>query len=328
MPEDIGGVDSQSLAAEAAAAAVGSTEPETQPEPENLMDQIAEAAAQQDQDLETTTLEVPTEPEVPEVPTEPTHEEPVYDEFGLELARLGLDLGIDRSELNPELQPMYDKFAQQAILQAQSWQNQQTRLSEAQAEIQQFAQKLQDDPQKVLLTMAVTNPEAFNEAIESYNRMSEDEFYRNTVIKDLQAEAKTAAVERQQRIFQQQMMQQRVAQVTKATHIAADTYGVDHGLAEELVAAAITRSGGDIDISQISGVISRWAPQSRSVSPQVKAERVAKAPTPQSVQGHGSPVGEESSGDDMEISPGLTRANRNPFLDLVRGAAGRLSSSE
>jgi hypothetical protein len=67
MPEDIGGVDSQSLAAEAAAAAVGSTEPETQPEPENLMDQIAEAAAQQDQDLETTTLEVPTEPEVPEV---------------------------------------------------------------------------------------------------------------------------------------------------------------------------------------------------------------------------------------------------------------------
>jgi hypothetical protein len=327
MAEEIGGVDSQSLA-QATAAAVANN---PLPEPEVVIppgeEPILEGTPPVIEEVaEPVVPEVPVEPVVPVVePVEP--EQPALDETTLELARLGIDLGVNRNELPDVVKPMYDEFAQQAIIRAQQWSSREARLQDAQAEIQQFALKLQNDPQKVLLTMAVTNPDAFREAVQSYERMSEDDFYRETVIKDLQAEAKLAATERQARVFQERQVAQKVSQVTRATHLAADRLGVDRGMAEELVASAITRGGGDIELNQVSGIVARLAPAAQpTIPPQEKAVRTAQAPT-SPVQGQGTPA-VSTDPPESEISPGLTRANRNPFLDLVRGAASRVRSSE
>ena len=188
MAEEIGGVDSKSLAESVAAAVVANPpEPEVPPVQvpgEDLSGQVAEGETPAVEEVVPDIAPV-VEPAEPVVETPP----PTLDELTLELARMGIDLGVNRAELAEEVQPMYDRFAQQALTQAHQMQSRQDQLQDAQAEIQQFAQKLQDDPQKVLLTMAVTNPEAFQETVQAYERMAEDEFYRNTVIKDLQAEA-------------------------------------------------------------------------------------------------------------------------------------------
>jgi len=326
MAEEIGGVDSATLAQATAEAVANNPLPEPEVVDPALLAQDPEIAPE-------LVPEVAPEPEVaavvPEVPVTPEPEvaPPTLDELTLELARVGLDLGINRAELAPELQPAYDRLAQQALLSAQQSQDEQARLADAQAEIQQFAQKLQDDPEKVLLTMAITNPEAFQASVQAYEKMAEDDFYRDTVIKDLKAEAKLAATERKSHLLDQRTRQAKIAQVTRATRLAADQYSVDHGMAEELVAAAITRGGGDIELNQIAGVVARLAPAARPAIPvQEKVARTAQAPT-LTTQGQGTPaVSTEPEG--PEISPGLTPANRNPFLDLVRGAAGRLRSGE
>ena len=314
MAEEIGGIDSKSLAETVAAAAVAAAPevPEVAPGQEPPLEGLEPG-------LEPPVVDTPPPVEpVPEVP----EEFPTLDDHTLELARMGIDLGVSRAELPADMQPIYDRLAQQAITYAQAQQAKSAQLEEAQAEIHQFAQKLQDDPQKVLLTMALTNPEAFRETIEAYDRMQEDEFYKNTMIKDLQAEAKLAASQRQEQMWQQRAIKQRIAQVTRATHMAADHYGVSHELAEEFVAGAVTRNGGDIELSQIGPIVARLAPTGRTIPPQEKVARTAQAPTT-SVAGTGQPVASTGSSD-PEISPGLTRANRNPFLDLVRGAAGRV----
>lgn len=322
--EEIGGVDSKGLARSVAEELVGRAQEEPEVPGEDLSQQIAEAEASEEAEVEVPESEVDEILEEAEVEIEEEEEEEVeYDELTMELARAGIDLGVSRSELAPDLRPVYDRLAEEALTQASRWEQQQEQLESAQAEIQQFAQKLQEDPEKVLLTMAITNPEAFQHSIEIYERMQEDEFYRDTMIKDLQAEAKMAAVERQSRIAEARRMERRVAEVTRATHVAADRYGVDKGLAEELVAAAITRGGGDIDIREVPKIVGRLQGTRRSTVPAgEKLERTKRAPS-KSVSGHGEPISKGAS-DEPELSPGLTAPSRNRFLGLIKDASRRV----
>ena len=312
---DIGGVDSEELANEVIRDVVGNLET-LEPGVEPL-----ELGTEEEQPLEgEPVVEAPVTPIDPVAPVEPSE----LDETFLQLREIGIDFGIQKGELPPELHDAYDRLAGEAVTAVNAFQTRMNEMQLAQAEMQQFAQKLEQDPQKVLLTMAVTKPEEFQKAVQSYEEMQQDDRYKDMVIRELQAEAKLSAAERQQQVFQQRQMQTKIQVVTKATHVAADKLGVDRDLAEKYVAMQIQANGGDINPGTVEGIVSSLRVRTTPpINPAAKAARVAQAPT-RPVEGQGTPTGNAGLPEN-EASPGLTKVSRNPFLSLVRDASRRVT---
>lgn len=322
MPDEEVGVNSAELAAEAVRDSLGGLElTETEPETEQLELAVEEEPWQPAEQYreEGPAVEEPVAPVEPVAPLEP-------DETFVQLHEMGIDFGVQKGDLPPELHEAYDRLASQTITAVNAYQVKMNQMQVTQAEMKQFAERLQNDPQKVLMTLAVTKPEAFQEAITSYQEMQEDERYKSMVIRELQAEAKLSAAERQQHVFQQREVQERVKIVTEVTNRVADKLGVDRGLAEKMVAMQITANGGDIDPGHIEGIISSLRPRVPTVAaPPTKAARVAKAPG-QAITGQGTPPGPGVADD--EASPGLVQASRNPFMSLVKQASRRIGNDQ
>lgn len=263
-----------------------------------------------------------------EVESQPQVEEPEeYDETFSRLQELGINLGMNPSEVPAELRPVFDRISNEALLAFESMQQRINEVEMARAEMRQFAEKLEKDPQKILLTMAITKPEQFQQAIQAYEEMQADERYRNMIVRELQAEAKLSAAERQQIVYEQRARNQKIQVVTKATHVAADKLGVDRELAERMVAMQIQANGGDIDPRAVEGVVASLRPKGpvQRTTTQQKVQQVKRAPNAP-VEGTGRPAPKSAIQD--EASPGLTKVSRNPFLDLVRDAGRRMRHTE
>lgn len=307
-----GGVDAADLAREAASEIT-----------EGLMQETEGQEFQQEEMFEPEEMG-----EGQEVEEQPQLQEPEeYDETFSRLQELGINLGMSPSEIPAELRPVFDRISNEALLAFESMQQRVNEVEMARAEMRQFAEKLEKDPQKILLTMAITKPEQFQQAIQAYEEMQADERYRNMIIRELQAEAKLSAAERQQIVYEQRARNQKVQVVTKATHAAADKLGVDRELAERMVAMQIQANGGDIDPRAVEGVVASLRPKGPSprTTTQQKMQQVKRAPNAP-VEGTGKPA--PKSAIQSEASPGLTKASRNPFLDLVRDAGRRLGRTE
>lgn len=313
---DSDGINTQDLVAETM-----SNLSDTAPDEEYIGTDQLEYAEEEGYQEESLEEEFVPEPE-PEPEPEPTAQ---LDEAFMQLAEYGINFGVRKSDLPPELHSAYDNLAGEALTAVQTLQSELQNMHMAQAEMRQFAQKLEQDPQKILLTMAVTKPEAFQEVVQAYEEMQHDERYRNMVIRELQAEAKLSAAERQQQVWQQRQMEQKVKVVTTATHRAAQKYGVDSELAERYVAMQIQANGGDIDPRQVDNVIAQLKPKGPQVAPVQKVQKAQQAPN-QSVQGRGTSG--PTPGVRDEASPGLTRASHNPFMDLVKNASRRARTGE
>jgi len=328
------GVDSGDLAAEAAAAAVNAIKSEGQPE---FVNPQQHANVKKLDDIQTSTEMVSgVEGEFEVIDPEPVTPDPkpfvapeqiTLDEVAMALQNAGIDLGISRADLPESLHQAYDNLTNQALIAAAEYENRVTQLQTSQAEMQQFAQSLQDDPAKVLLTLAVTNPDAFTNAVNQFEEMQQDERYKNMVLRELKAEATLKAAQRAQMVQQQNQQMTRVQVLTKATHSAAQRYGVDAGVAEEVVAMAIRAAGGNIDAATIPQIVSRLRPTAPTqiVATPAKMAAVATAPTT-SVNGQGT-APRTAPGINDEASYGLTKSSQNPLIDLVKDASRRASAA-
>jgi len=312
-----GGVNSEDLAAETINDLAGHfAVEETAPEQLELEEDWTPAPEYQSEE------EIEAEEEVIEPePVEPTS----MDETFLRLAEVGIDFGIRKGDLPEELHGAYDRLADEAMIAVNVYQNKMNQMQMAQAEMQQFAQRLEQDPQKVLLTMAITKPEAFQEAMTAYEEMQQDDRYKNMVIRELQAEAKLSSAERQQQVWQQRQMSNKIQVVTNATHVAADKHGVDREVAERYVAMQIQANNGDIDPRQVDMVVASLRQKTAVAAAPAKVRKVQQAPT-QSVQGQGTPPSRGAIVPKDEVSPGLTHSSRNPFLSLVKQASRRIGN--
>ncbi len=347
MAEELGGVDSAELAREAVAAAVP-TDLEALSPTTHLSDQIIEAdrareaAEAEAEEVEPILLPVdefgqPVEPteEPPAVETPPaevvtqpaTEEVPVeMDETWFALQEIGIDLGVKRTDLPAEVQPAYDKLAQAALVAAESYSGKMNELTAAQLQVQQFAEKLSEDPAKVLLTLAVTSPDAFRSAVETFEEMETDPKTKDLVLRELQAEAKLAAAQRSEDMYRNAHIQTQVKQITNATRVAAERHNVDAGLAERMVALQIQANKGAIEISTVDNIVAQLKPRNAApatvVATPAKVAAVAAAPPTQAIAGTGTPVVESAIAD--QASPGLTTATHNPFMSLVKSASARI----
>jgi hypothetical protein len=235
-------------------------------------------------------------------------EEATVDISGLEalLKEADIDLGIAPSDVPVELQGVYMKLVEQAADLAQTSKAHQVEAAEANARIRDFAEKLEKQPDRVLLTMALNNPEIFSKVIETFQAMQQDEGIKNLVIRELQVEARLQEAERKESAVKEVDVRNKAQKVISATRKAARQYGVDVTAAEQIVALAVKANGGDLDASKVGELVSQLRAGPRKVAPKVvtpaKQAAVKQAPTQES--GAAAPPVNQDGSKGLKISQG------------------------
>jgi hypothetical protein len=196
-------------------------------------------------------------------------------------------------------------------------------------EVETFKERLEKDPGNILVTLALTNPDVFKQATETFERMQEDEAFKDLVVREITASSRLARAEATERNQLLSSRREKGRQATVLTRQAAARHGVDSAVAERYIASQVTAGGGDLDLNAIDSLVAELkgtAPRAlptppRAVSPDA-VQRAAAAPT-QPVEG-AQPAG---------TSPGLTPDPPAPkrggkFRELVRVAARKTRLAE
>jgi hypothetical protein len=201
--------------------------------------------------------------------------------------------------------------------------------AEAIEQVQEFAKQLQEHPDRLLLTLAVNNAEAFKQAVEVYNEMQENPRVRDLVLRELQAEARLREAERKERVYESDSQVNKAQRVVNATKIAVRKHNVPYEIAEKVVAAAITMKQGDFGPADVDAVVTEIAANLKGqgigrktaarIATPAKVAAAAKAPT-------GETIGSVPA---APASAGLTATTPHGRLkNIISGAFSRLRVSQ
>jgi len=160
----------------------------------------------------------------------------------------------------------------------------------AQDEVEQFKQRLAQNPQSVLLTLAVTKPEVFGEVREIVERMESAPEFKESVLMRLDVEAREAKLQSQERRSTQQQMETKGRQATALVTAAARRHGVAVEHAERYVSAMVQAQGPDkFDLTTIDSLVAELRPAApvkkapKAVTP-AAAAAARSAPPPAGTQ--------------------------------------------
>lgn len=224
--------------------------------------------------------------------TRPEPGQQLTDEDFEDLKDLGVELPMKPSEVPPEAQDAYADLVQQVI-------NAETRAAEVQAQaneqvmrVRQFAEQVQENPQQLLLQMAIQDPETFSEVRNKFEKMQNDPDYAESVRRDLAAEQKMREAERMQKAQTQTQRQRKARQLKTRTRRKAKRLGIDPDLAEEQVANAAIRNmheqgleAPDIDLQEADQVVEQFAERAGTPERQTsRRDQQAKSPDTQQAE--------------------------------------------
>lgn len=261
------------------------------------------------------------------------------DEDVEQLRQMGIDVPVKPSEVPDEVRPQYSQMVQTLVNREQSAQRRELQAQEQIMQVQDFAHRLEESPDDVLLTLALNNTDAFQDAVRKFQRMQDDEEFAETMKMRLEAEARQRAADRKEQVMTQQQRQQKAQRVRTETHRLARQHGVSPQRAEQFVADRIVRNRqqegrADITGEEIQSVVSSLAQQNQpqQPSPQAKSpqtqQRERQAPTNQT-EGAGQPAqetqgtGREATAGDQQRAKGSTPRS---IGDAVKRAAERVRS--
>jgi len=192
------------------------------------------------------------------------------------LAEAGIDLGMAAGEVPAELLPVYSRLVQSGVDLVQNAMAQQLEASQAVKQVEEFAERLEKSPDKLLLMLAVTKPEVFAKAVEVFNEMQQNERVKDMAIKELQSEARLQEANRKETLLVEYERRTKARQVIAATRQASRIHGVPFELAERVVALAVQANGGDLDVGEVSTIVSelKAAPRKAVKTKVASAEKV------------------------------------------------------
>lgn len=242
------------------------------------------------------------------------------------LLAAGVNLGVDRASLSPEAQVGYDKFVVTAADHFAVLAQEQQQAQEAIGMVNDFRQRLESEPDRVLLTMALNKPEVFQQVADLVSAAAQDPKIKEGLLRELASEARMREVERREKAFTQTQLQQAVRGIVASTRNAARKYGVDFSVAEKMVATFAKSNGGKLISGQeIDALVSQLkpaGPRRPPVAGTVKAKPTA--PT-QSVAGAAA----AGAGAAASASPGLVpgKTPGSSLKDLIKGAMARTNAA-
>lgn len=205
---------------------VEGTEPQPQPSVEGQEQTEPETEAERQEQIEEAA---------------PEEGQRLSDEDFTELQELGVDLPMKPSEVPADMQDAYAELVQEVIDSETRAAEIQTEATEQMMRVRDFAQRIQENPEQVLLSMAIEDPENFDQVSEKFERMQKDPDYADQVRRELAAEQKMREAERKEQALTQRERQRKARRMRSSVRRKAKQLGVDPDRAEVEVANAAKR---------------------------------------------------------------------------------------
>jgi len=272
-------------------------------------------------EAEAAVAETSTDATVPPEDLPPTPSE--LDEM---LQSVGVDLGVSYSEVPAELQPAFVRMAEQAISLKEQALERDVAAAAAQADVKQFRETIEKNPQLLLLTIAVQNPAVFQKATEVFAEMNQDPRYKDLVLRELETEVKSREIGRREFEVKQLDTERRAARVEAEARRQSRRLGVPFELVEQMVAAEIGRTGGQFDAANVEPIVQKLRAVVPRAKPTVTPAQLAAAkgaPT--------QPAGTTAAPSAKPTSPGLVPGTMEKMggglRAIVRQAAQRVANA-
>lgn len=238
----------------------------------------------------------------------------ITDEVYDELLSYGIDLGVAPSAVAPELRQSYDLMAESVIRIATEARTSQLEAQEAQMQVQDFMKRLETSPNDIMMLIALNQPEKFQAAVESFERIQADPREKQLMEKELELRARDEQIKRQQNVHQTSQASQKASRVRTQIQRACTTYGVDPAVAESWVVSEV-RAKGDITPTRINEIVRQLKPATaRTPADQRKVQQTPTQPT------GGTPGAGTVTPPAKEASPGLEHRSVSSIRDAVKGA--------
>ena len=289
---------SHEIAAEAAAEAIRGESPTTAA-PGTEFKPLQSPEGQHMELVPTDQPEIPATPEVPVAEGTPEIQEvvPVPGTFTpedyIQLQAQGVDLPIRPDEVAPEFADAYAQMAQAFVNINDSAQAKVQDAQEALLTVEDLRASLStsEGQKRILMGLAMQNPDLFNETVQQFARMTEDPQYADTIRRSLEADVKLEAATRKERAFAIATQERKGRQVESRTNNLAKRLSVDAETARGLVTRRILENESnygkrDISFEEVDLIVQGLASRTASkvppavVTPQTVAQAAQTPSTP------------------------------------------------
>jgi hypothetical protein len=194
-------------------------------------------------------------------------------------------IGLTTDDIPAEAYPVVDKLLRSIQQGVTPLVEESTTARREREEIARFKERLAQKPESILLTLAVAQPEKWQEVSTIVERMQGDDDFRNLVIRELEVEARESRLQAQTEQQTQSVLMSKARRAVALTRQAAARHGVDPQKAERYVASMVTAEGPEVfDLNAIEGLVAELRPsesaprQPRVMTPeQAAAQRQAPA---------------------------------------------------
>lgn len=241
----------------------------------------------------------PPEPVAPATPVDPnavvapvTPVEPVGQpitftpEDYAQMEAAGINLPVAPSEVPEGFQAIYAEIAQSVMDSHASSQQQVLDAQEAILGIQAFKARLgtPEGQERMLLSMALNNPDIFAKAQETVVKMGEDPQYGESIRLQLEAQATLEAATRKEQAFENTQLEARGQQVEGRTVRLAQRLGVDATLAKNMVAHKIMQNEvatgkKAVTFQEVDAIVQELAKATRAAPPAVSTPQTQQLVT-------------------------------------------------
>ena len=321
-------VSAGEIAAAAAAAAVrgntpASTEqPQALPSQESQYVQPAESQVQQPQ---------PELPNPQAVPTQVNQAPAFASDAYAQLQDIGIDLPVSPESVSPEFSDAYNMLAQKVLDTHQVANQHMTQAQLAQQQMNALAERFStpEGQERLILSMALQNPDNFSNTMDIVQRMQSDPEYAETQRMRLESIARVEHAQRLQNAYTQTQAQTKGQQIEGRVERIASQKGIDVGIAKQMVANKILQNEAstgtrDITFAEVDDVmqqLARATSPSRAVATPQQHQAVAKAPqTPASGVGQ-TPVPQTTAPAQQAQAPsGNQNVPNTDAMDALRAA--------
>ncbi len=261
----------------------------------------------------------------PQEGVEPPVETVPIEEIEGALAEAGIDLGISAKDVPKELMPAYEKLLENAVEVAQNILSRELAASDARRQIEDFGKRLQEAPDKLMMALAVNQPEVFNKVSALIAEMNTDPRIKDSVLRELASEARLAEAQRRETLMEEQVKRTKANQVIAATKRAARQYSVDYNTAEKIVALAVQANGGDLDVAEVDGIVQELTGLNRARAAAVTAGKVITPAKAAAVKGAPAGPAAGTGAAPVAVQPGkpVTPATPAASPGLLDGSSRR-----
>lgn len=245
------------------------------------------------------------------------------------LAETGLDLGYTAADVPAELLPTFRRMVEAAVESRQAAVTEKSQAAALVSMVEEFSTRLQKEPDKLLLSIAINNPEAFEKATQVFSEMQSDERLKDLVLRELATEARLREVDRKEKLAVHSNVQERASQVIRATKLSAKSHGVPYALAEEVVAMTVQANEGNLNPSDVDTIVQGLAEKLGGVKAPKKPRLANPSRLKPKLKAPVSPTGDAAPPTKTEPSKGLDIVSPHDRLRrIISGAAAKFRESQ